>query len=45
MSTWTFDFGWAWRILIFGHIYHLGSATLGAAERRPMLLVAVDGAL
>src|SRR5262249_31988795 len=43
MSTGTFDFGWAGRILILGSIHHLGSATLGAAQRRPLLLVGVDG--
>jgi hypothetical protein len=45
MTTGTLDFGRARRILILSHIHHLGSATLGAAQRRPLLLIAVDWAL
>src|SRR5262249_32149012 len=45
VSTRTFDFGWARCILILGDIGHLGSATLGAAQRRPLVLITVDGAL
>src|SRR5262245_18591409 len=43
LSTGTVDFGGAGRLLILGPIHHLGSATPGAAQRRPLLLVGVDG--
>src|SRR5262249_57808831 len=43
MATRTFDFGGARRILILGHIRHLGAATLGAAHRGLLLRAAVDG--
>jgi len=43
MPTWTFDFGRARCFLILRHIGHLGSATLRATERRPLVLIAVNG--
>src|SRR5215831_18886833 len=43
MPTWTFDFGRARCILILRHIGHLASATLRATERRPLVLMAVNG--
>ena len=43
VSTRTFYFGWPRRILILGHLHDLASATLGAAQRRLLLLIAVHG--